>query len=683
MNTFSLYINVMFIGGISHTEIPQRKAGNCSVPGINQYGFHEYVAMSEGMFSSRYWTQQRKETYAKGANYLYHNDEVIPPIKHPRLLTDKQTDEALRIIEEQVKIKQPFFLNLWYDAPHSPWEAMEPFYSQYTNTFPSELVRKYASMISNMDMNIGRILNLLIKLKIEEETFIFFTSDNGPENDVGFTGPYKGRKRLLTEGGIRVPAIAYWKSKIKPQSTSNAFLLTTDIFPTFIHAIHAQMPSTLRIDGISFLPVLLQDKTTIKKYGDERLVLFYTHSIGYPKFTAAWAFGYKIIWNDYEGRKGKALPPSWRIFDMYEDPTENNNLYPQFMKHCSSLRQLLFSPMGISIDFVTIKKNHQVDGISLHLIHHLIILMYLFRFDGEQNWLIYHANKPFETNAHCRIQTLETADQLSFVHPILFPHFCGDSLIAEESRECACNSNINCISSWYSDSTSIDWVESKVYSGLSHYAPMMGSMFTYLQSILKWTHFQSICPIEEMNELPSTIKGITTPPPPTTTATGSAAILPSTMTPQTSSASVSTYSLIDGLTRSSFKNMNNISPHCYHILSRQDSTGNNRCWENDGLVGGENLIGNWSQRQCHGRVHYNLETQEYYLTGTSTCAQDRPLAIINLPGMPYPITLCAPSLERFLTTVASENYMDDNAVVSIVSMVALSTGKSLKNFLFI
>jgi arylsulfatase A-like enzyme len=68
-------------------------------------------------------------------------------------------------------------------------------------------------MIANMDYNIGRLLALLDKLGIAEQTLVFFTSDNGPENDAGSPGPFKGRKRLLTEGGIRIPAIAQWSGR--------------------------------------------------------------------------------------------------------------------------------------------------------------------------------------------------------------------------------------------------------------------------------------------------------------------------------------------------------------------------------------------------------------------------------------------------------------------------------------
>lgn len=109
---------MLCIGGITQTNMEQRLRGNCSVPGVNQYGYDENVVMTEGFDSMRYWTQQRKETYAKGADYLFRNDQPLQKQSPTPILTDRQTDEAIRVIKEQSNLKIPFFINLWYDAPH-------------------------------------------------------------------------------------------------------------------------------------------------------------------------------------------------------------------------------------------------------------------------------------------------------------------------------------------------------------------------------------------------------------------------------------------------------------------------------------------------------------------------------------------------------------------------------------
>ena len=117
------------------------------------------------------------------------NDIPLPPSRgKPKCLTDRQTDEAIRVVREQSQQKKPFFLNLWYDAPHSPWEPIEPFYSEYRSKFETERLRMYASMIANMDWNIGRFMAALTEHRVADNTLVFFTSDNGPEGEAGSTG---------------------------------------------------------------------------------------------------------------------------------------------------------------------------------------------------------------------------------------------------------------------------------------------------------------------------------------------------------------------------------------------------------------------------------------------------------------------------------------------------------------
>lgn len=627
---------VFATGGVTQANIEDRQKGNCTVPGINQYGFDEYVAMSEGMYSARYWTQQRRETYAKGANFLYRNDVAMEAKNPTPILTDKQTDEALRVIEEQTKARRPFFLNIWYDAPHSPWEAIEPHFSNYNNYFPSDLHRRYASMITNMDMNIGRILKKLADLNIEEDTLVFFTSDNGPENDVGSAGPFKGRKRLLTEGGIRVPALAYWKGKIPPGSKSNAFMLTTDIFPTFIEAAGGQMPSNLRIDGFSALPTLLSPSAsrrsgTATKSGDERVVLWYTHSLNYPKYTAAWSHGIKIIWNDYEGRRGSSLPPSWRIFNMIDDPYEDSNLFQKFQAECDPLVKSLLLPSSSTVDWNGVRHN-RVNPARLSLIRHLQLAMYLFRYEGDHNWLLYHANKPFMTSPQCIPRNLLIAEALPTFSSILRPNFCGDSLMRENATGCVCSFS-DCGRRW-NQSVQYNWAEELIYMGLSHFAPTKGNLNQYISNLLRWTRFADICP--------------------------NAPMLP----------------LLDALTRSSLSQVDSSFPVCNHTGGvdhyLNDGLSDLSIHNDSGYARGDFVGNNW-QRECHQRVHYDRLSRTVYLTTTS-CSFDIPLMIVNFHGMPRGAAICPESLERLMNPWPAENYFDDNLLLGVLNLVLLSTG---------
>ncbi|MEZ6152629.1 MAG: sulfatase-like hydrolase/transferase [Pirellulaceae bacterium] len=118
-----------------------------------------------------------------------------------------------------------------------------------------------AAMITRMDGDIGRLLDLLNELSIDENTLVFFTSDNGPHDESNHdlerfnpSGPLTGIKRSLTEGGVRVPMIARWPGKIKAGTVSEHVGYFADVLPTLIDLTGAKTEVTT--DGISFLPTL-------------------------------------------------------------------------------------------------------------------------------------------------------------------------------------------------------------------------------------------------------------------------------------------------------------------------------------------------------------------------------------------------------------------------------------------
>ena len=139
---------------------------------------------------------------------------------------DRLTEEALAFIERNHK--KPFYLNLTWNIPHTNNEAKGngqevPSHGIYEKEDWPEPEKGFAAMVTLMDKDMGKILDLLEKLGIEKNTLVIFTSDNGPHNEgghkVGFfnsSGPLKGYKRSLHDGGIRVPMIAWWPGTIKP-----------------------------------------------------------------------------------------------------------------------------------------------------------------------------------------------------------------------------------------------------------------------------------------------------------------------------------------------------------------------------------------------------------------------------------------------------------------------------------
>ena len=180
---------------------------------------------------------------------------------------DLFTAEALTWIKANKE--NPFFLYLPLTIPHANNEgtrmfgdgAEVPDYGIYEKENWTKQDKGQAAMITRMDRDVGRLLDLLKELKIEENTLVMFTSDNGPHNEAGHNpelfkpaGPLRGMKRTLTEGGIRVPTLAWWPNTIEPNSISDQPFYFGDLMATACDMSKSDMP--LQTDSLSFLPTL-------------------------------------------------------------------------------------------------------------------------------------------------------------------------------------------------------------------------------------------------------------------------------------------------------------------------------------------------------------------------------------------------------------------------------------------
>jgi arylsulfatase A-like enzyme len=169
---------------------------------------------------------------------------------------DLLTQNALAFLDA-VKGER-FFLYLPYTIPHAKFVVpeLEPYAREAAW---SSGARTFASMISRMDRDVGRILRKLEALGIDKETLVVFTSDNGGlknfDDVFDNNGPLEGFKGSLTEGGLRVPCIARWPGRITPGRTSGEILAFWDFMPTFAELAGIEPPAP--IDGISFVPTLL------------------------------------------------------------------------------------------------------------------------------------------------------------------------------------------------------------------------------------------------------------------------------------------------------------------------------------------------------------------------------------------------------------------------------------------
>ena len=241
--------------------------------------------MLDGPGSPRQNRLQLNEVlYSQGCTALLQNDIDIGSGAYniTGYLSYCEAEHAIRAINHSVIRNKPFFIQLWFHAPHAPLEGI-PGYPEYlkkdikintynkadgkirykttnvSNIHDMGPVYKYRSMIADMDHQIGRIMQRIEELGIENNTLVVFTSDNGPENSAGTTAGFRGKKRYLYEGGIRVPALVQWTGTVPAGQVSDAFVVSTDLFPTFLDAAGVMVPQQVRLDGLSFLPLIVPD----------------------------------------------------------------------------------------------------------------------------------------------------------------------------------------------------------------------------------------------------------------------------------------------------------------------------------------------------------------------------------------------------------------------------------------
>jgi len=171
-------------------------------------------------------------------------------------------DEAIRWLVEDRPEDRPFLQCVWFHEPHEPLDAPPALQARYTGQEGTRPV--YYAAVTNMDLAVGRILDTLEDLGLAEQTFVFFTSDNGPARlqagyrarSHGSAGPLRGHKWSLYEGGIRVPGIARWPGRVAPGSVSEEPISAVDLLPTLCRLAGIAPPVGHAIDGTDLTPLL-------------------------------------------------------------------------------------------------------------------------------------------------------------------------------------------------------------------------------------------------------------------------------------------------------------------------------------------------------------------------------------------------------------------------------------------
>lgn len=229
-------------------------------------GFDRFYGYNCQRHAHRYYT-----------DYLWDDDHRIE-IDPTAYTHDLIFEKALEFVRDSVREKRdrPFFCFLPVTIPHAAMEAPEEAVRPFRTRFPQfeGLIGEYAgssfdnpaaafaAMVTRLDRDTGRLVDLIDELGLTDDTLIVFTSDNGPHREGGHqgeffdcNGPYRGYKRDLYEGGIRAPTIAYWPGRIAPGSESEFASAGWDWLPTLCELTGEETPSGL--DGVSLVPTLI------------------------------------------------------------------------------------------------------------------------------------------------------------------------------------------------------------------------------------------------------------------------------------------------------------------------------------------------------------------------------------------------------------------------------------------
>lgn len=279
---------------------------------------------------------------------LWNNNERKP---YKGYCSDIFTDEAIRFIEAEKE--QPFFCYLSFNAPHTPLQVPDEYYEQYKELDPSkgwevdgapvptmsekdkEDARRVYAMVSNIDDNVGRLLQSLEDLGISDNTVVIFMTDNGPQQR-RYNGGMRDLKGTVFRGGVRVPFFMKLPNLPAKETAINQTLAHIDVLPTLAELCGAELPADREIDGRSFLPLISGASGDF--FATRPLFFYWTRKYPEPYSNMALQKGrYKLV-----GNSGfDASAREFELFDVTNDPFEQVNIAGSNLELAEELKKEL------------------------------------------------------------------------------------------------------------------------------------------------------------------------------------------------------------------------------------------------------------------------------------------------------------------------------------------------------
>ena len=289
-----------------------------------------------GLPGSYYYPYKHKSIRTEDTRSAIGSVANLPPGgPKDRYLTDRLTDEAIRLIDEHQE--QPFFLYFAYYSVHTPIQPRPDLRDYYrTEVAPGKRHKNasYAAMVSAVDESVGRVLKQLDDLGLSERTIVIFTSDNGGLHHVTSNAPLRGGKGMAWEGGTRVPLIVRTAEKSGRGRVCHQPVISIDYYPTLLELTETELDAEHlnNVDGVSLAPLLRNPGAHLSR---EAIYWHYPHYnglLGVPHSSIR-SGRYKLI-EFFEGNRIE-------LYDLQNDIGEQSDLAAKLPEKTAELTRLL------------------------------------------------------------------------------------------------------------------------------------------------------------------------------------------------------------------------------------------------------------------------------------------------------------------------------------------------------
>jgi len=298
------------------------------------HGFDEYFGLP---YSNDMWPRhpQQKDFYPDLP--LIEGDEVTKLDPDQSQLTTWYTERAVGFIERNRD--KPFFLYVPHSMPHVPLFVSDKFKGKSSGGL-------YGDVIAELDWSVGQILDAVKRMKLDNDTLVIFTSDNGPwmsyGNHAGSPGPFRESKATTFEGGVRVPFVARWPGRIRPGVVGHQPAMTIDLLPTLARLANAPVSTERIIDGRDIWPLLAGEPGARTPHD---ALYFYWGSELHAIRSGKWKLHLPHPYQSLEAAGNDGQPGSYvtkqielSLFDLDADPSESTNVAA---RHPAVLKELL------------------------------------------------------------------------------------------------------------------------------------------------------------------------------------------------------------------------------------------------------------------------------------------------------------------------------------------------------